>query len=49
MKQTSMEKYSDVLYTLNLIVTAFGSEGDKTDQKKHSLKMSKFTAHTYSV
>ena len=35
--------------TESLIVMAFGTEGDKTDQKKPSLKMSTFTAHTYSV
>ena len=28
---------------------AFGTEGDKTDQKKPSLKMSTFTAQKYSV
>ena len=28
---------------------AFGTEGDNADQKKPSLKMSTFTAHTYSV
>ena len=37
------------IHTESLIVMAFGLEGDKTDQKKPSLKMSTFTAHTYSV
>ena len=31
----------------SLIVMAFVTEGDKTDQKKPSLKISIFTAHTY--
>ena len=31
------------------IVMAFGTEGDKTDQEKPSLKTSTFTPHTYSV
>ena len=35
--------------TQSLIVMAFVSEGDKVDEKKPSLKMSVFTAHTYSV
>ena len=37
------------IHTQSLIVMAFGTEGDKTDQKKPSLKMSTFTAQTYSV
>ena len=37
------------IHTQSLIVMAFGTEGDKTDQKKPSLKMSTFIAQTYSV
>ena len=32
--------------TQSLIVMAFVTEGDKRDQKKPSMKMSIFTAHT---
>ena len=36
------------IHAQSLIVMTFVTEGDKTDQKKPSLKMSIFTAHTYS-
>ena len=37
------------IHTQSLIVMAFDTEGDKTDQTKPSLKMSTFTAQKYSV
>ena len=48
MERTSKETYSDVpIRTQSLFVMAFVTDGDKTDPKRPSLKMSIFTALTY--
>ena len=39
--------FTSLIRNQSLIVMAFVTEGDKTDQKKPSLKMSILTAHTY--